>query len=1221
MKYDIRKELKKRILVLDGAMGTMIQQYKLTEVDYRGDRFRDHPQPLQGNNDLLSITQPAIIKKIHEEYLEAGADIIETNTFNANRISMADYGLESLAEELNRVSAALAREVVERFTANNPDKPRFVAGSMGPTNKTASISPRVEDPGFRAVSFDDLRDAYAEQVRGLLDGSVDVLLLETIFDTLNAKAALYGMQQVFEEKGRHLPVMVSGTLVDASGRTLSGQTLEAFVVSIGHFDLLSIGLNCSLGARDLQPYVENLADKISLPVSIYPNAGFPNQFGEYDETPEEMGDVLETLMKGKKVNIIGGCCGTTPEHIREFVERAQKYTPRIPVIKEKHLSLSGLEALDLYTGTNFINIGERTNVAGSRRFARLIREEKFEEALTVARQQVDNGAQVIDVSMDDAMLDAEKAMVTFLRLLASEPEISRVPVMIDSSKWSVLEAGLKCLQGKGIVNSISLKEGEEVFLHQASVIRKYGAAVVVMAFDERGQATSFERKTEIAERAYKLLTEKVHFPPQDIIFDPNILTIGTGIEEHNNYAVDFLRAVKWIKAHLPHVSVSGGISNLSFAFRGNDTIREAIHAVFLYHAIRAGLDMGIVNAGNLPLYDDIPDELKTLAEDLIFNRDPGATEKLLAWAQTHKSEGRQEGKVADWRKDDLADRIQYSLVKGIPDYIGEDMKEALVIYDTALKIIEGPLMEGMNRVGDLFGSGKMFLPQVIKSARVMKKAVAVLEPVLEKEQKAGESRSTAGKVLLATVKGDVHDIGKNIVGIVLQCNNYEIIDLGVMVPAEKILETARAEHADIIGLSGLITPSLDEMVHIARSMQREHFHVPLLVGGATTSVLHTAVKIQPEYDGGVLHIKDASKSVSAVGSLLSDTKTKLLEESNQRYKELRQMHNNLRHDFVSIDTARRNKLPVDWKKYTPPVPNETGVRVISDILLSEITSYIDWTYFFHVWELKGRFPEILDHPEKGDEARKIYEDAQKYLDLLAKERLLQPRAVLGIFPANSNGDDILLFSDEARNRQLGTLFHLRQQTRKTSGGYQLSLSDYIAPVSSGVPDYITLFAATAGNGLKTYLDRYKAEHDDYASLMVKALADRLAEAFVEWIHEKVRKEWWGFSPDEQLSMEDIFQARYQGIRPAYGYPSCPDHSEKRNLFDLLQVEKHTGITLTESFAMDPVSSVSGLIFSYPRSDYPDIRHILPDQFLDYAERKRVNPATIRRWLSHLLHTG
>lgn len=1218
MKTDIRAELKKRILVLDGAMGTMIQRYGLSEKDYRGERFRDYPRPLKGNNDLLSLTQPHIIREIHEAYLEAGADIIETNTFNANRISMADYGMESLAEEINRASASIARAVADAFTKKNPQKPRFVAGSMGPTNKTASISPKVEDPGFRAVSFDDLRDAYAEQARGLIAGGADLLLLETIFDTLNAKAALFGIQQVFEKTGKHLPVMVSGTLIDASGRTLSGQTLEAFVASIGHFDLLSVGLNCSLGAKDLQPYIENLADEVNIPVSIYPNAGFPNQFGEYEETPEEMGDVLEKLMQEGKVNIIGGCCGTTPDHIREFVRRAEKYKPRVPQQKEEHLTLSGLEALKLYPGTNFINIGERTNVAGSRKFARLIREEKYEEALSVARHQVENGAQVIDVSMDDAMLDAEQAMVRFLRLLAAEPEISRVPVMIDSSKWNVLEAGLKCLQGKGIVNSISLKEGEKDFLKKAEIIKKYGAAVVVMAFDEKGQATSFERKTEIAQRAYRLLTEKVHFPPQDIIFDPNILTIGTGIEEHNQYAVEFLRSVQWIKSHLPHASVSGGISNLSFAFRGNDVIREAIHSVFLYHAIRAGLDMGIVNAGNLPVYDDIPEDLRNLVEDLIFNRDPAATEKLLLWAQNHKSEGKPEEDQQQWRSMSLEERIRYSLIKGITEFIDIDMKEALDHYPSALKIIEGPLMEGMNRVGDLFGSGKMFLPQVIKSARVMKKAVAILEPVLKEEQASGESHKTAGKVLLATVKGDVHDIGKNIVGIVLQCNNYEIVDLGVMVPADKILESARKENADVIGLSGLITPSLDEMAHVARMMKRENFSLPLLIGGATTSILHTAVKIQPEYDGGVIHVKDASKSVGVVGNLLGPEKKNFLTQTNQHYDGLRQMHRNLRHEYVTIDAARKNRFPVNWSSYTPPVPVKTGIITIKDVPLKDITEYIDWTYFFHVWEMKGRFPEILDHPEKGSEAKKIYEDAQQYLEMLVTDNILRPAAVVGIFPAGSQGDDIVLFTDETRENVFGTLYQLRQQTKKTTTGFQVSLSDFVAPVDSETKDYISIFAATSGRELDTYLQRFETEHDDYASLMVKALADRLAEAFTEWVHEKVRKEWWGFGQEESLTMDDIFQARYQGIRPAYGYPSCPDHSEKRNLFDLLQVEKNTGIKLTDNFAMDPVSSVSGLIFSHPEAQYTDIRHILSDQFEDYAQRKKVNPETLRRWLSHIL---
>ncbi len=1217
----LKKILSERILVMDGAMGTMIQSHGLSEEDYRGERFRDHPMPQKGNNDLLVLTRPGIIRGIHELYLEAGADMIETDTFNANRISLADYGMEDLVYEINVAAARLARAAADRYTAITPEKPRFVIGTIGPTNKTASISPKVEDPGYRAVTFDDLREVYAEQARGLIDGGVDLLMLETVFDTLNAKAALFALEEVFEEVGRRLPVMVSVTVVDASGRTLSGQTLEAFVVSISHAPLFSLGLNCSLGAEELEPFVEELSKLTPLPVSVHPNAGFPNQFGEYESTPDQMGEVLERLMARGHVNIIGGCCGTTPDHIRAFAARAAGKQPRPLGGSEHVLQLAGLEPLKVFRGSNLINIGERTNVAGSRRFARLIREEKYEEALAVARQQVENGAQVIDVSMDDAMLDARRAMVTFLNLLAADPEIARVPVMIDSSKWEVIEAGLKCLQGKGIVNSISLKEGEEDFLEKARRIRRYGAAVVVMAFDEEGQATTFERRTAIAERAYRLLTEKAHFPPEDIIFDLNVLAIGTGIEEHNRYAVEFIEAVRWVKEHLPYVHTSGGISNLSFSFRGHNPIREAMHAAFLYHAVKAGLDMAIVNAGKLPLYDEIPPELLERVEDLIFDRRPDATERLLEYAaQADSTGGEVEEKGGEsWRKLPLHERIIHSLVKGIPDYVEEDMQEAIRTYPSALDIIEGPMMEGMNKVGDLFGAGKMFLPQVIKSARVMKKAVAVLEPVLEEEKAAGGGRQqAAGKVVLATVKGDVHDIGKNIVGIVLQCNNYEIIDLGVMVPAEKILETARREQADIIGLSGLITPSLEEMVHVAQEMERKGFTQPLLIGGATTSVMHTAVKIRPHYSHGVVHVKDASRSVAVVGSLLSGERQRFLEETDRYYEQLRRMNRRGLGQYLPLEEARHRRCRIDWDQYVPPPPRHPGITVYENIPLDEVIPYIDWTFFFHVWELKGKFPGILDHPERGAEARRVYEEGLQCLERLRCEGILQVRAVVSLLPAAARGDDIIVYEDEERKKEKGILHHLRQQEAKTPTGHNLCLSDFIAPVSVPLHDHLGLFAVTGGIGLEHYLEKFEKEHDDFRALMVKALADRLAEAATEWLHEKVRKELWGFAPDERLSKEELFRMKYQGIRPAYGYPACPDHSEKRTLFAMLEAEKHTGIRLTEGFAMMPAASVSGLIFSHPESVYFDIRRILDDQVADYAMRKGIPLEEAERYLSHLI---
>ncbi len=1218
-KADIREIIKEEVLVLDGAMGTMIQSRNLKEEDFRGERFKNFSKPLRGNNDLLSITCPNIILEIHREFLEAGADIIETNTFNSNRVSMKDYGMEDLVYEINKSSAEIAVKAVEEYCQKNPDKPKFVAGSMGPTSKTASISPKVEDPGYREVDFDDLKDCYSEQVEGLLDGGVDLFLVETVFDTLNAKAALFSIREVLKRKNKQLPVMVSGTITDASGRTLSGQTLEAFLNSLEGLDIFSIGLNCAMGAKELRPFVEEISEKASLPVSIYPNAGLPNQFGEYDETPESMSIHIKEFLDNSNVNIIGGCCGTTPEHVKEFVKLAKKAKPREIHEKKHGLRLSGLEPLIVFPGSNFVNIGERTNVAGSRKFARLIREEKYEEALSIARQQVENGAQVIDINMDDAMLDAEKAMVQFLNMLASDPDIARVPVMIDSSKWEVIEAGLKCLQGKGIVNSISLKEGEDVFKEHADKIKKYGAAVVVMAFDEQGQAASFERKIEICERSYRILTQDVGFLAEDIIFDPNILTIATGMEEHNNYALDFIRTVKWIKENLPGASVSGGISNLSFAFRGNNTVREAMHSAFLYHAIKAGLDMGIVNAGMLEIYDEIPENLLGLVEDVIFNRREDATERLIEFAQNLTSTQKEDKPKDEWRALSLEERIIHSMVKGIHDFVEEDMREALSVYPTALSIVEEPMMKGMNVVGDLFGEGKMFLPQVIKSARVMKKAVAILSPYIEAEKAEGEV-SKAGKVLLATVKGDVHDIGKNIVGLVLGCNNYDIIDLGVMVPFDKILKTAREEKVDIIGLSGLITPSLEEMVHVAKEMEKEECKLPLLIGGATTSILHTAVKIQPHYSGGTVYVQDASRSVQVVSDLLSkNNKKKFLKEVDKRYNDLRDMNKGIKKTFVSLKEARINKPKPDWRNYVPVKPGFVGVKVFKKASLAEIRKYIDWTFFFHVWELKGKFPEILDKEDRGEEARKLYNDAQQMLDRIIEEDILSAEAVLGIFHANSDGDDILLYEDELRNKIICRLNQLRQQTQRKSESSYLSLADFIAPVETKVKDYHAVFSVTAGIGLDHYIEIFEKDHDDYSIIMVKAIADRLAEAYAEYLHERIRKDYWGFSADEELSLDDMLMARYQGIRPAFGYPACPDHSEKEKVFDFLKIEEHTGMRITENYSMFPAATVCAHIFAHPESHYFDVGKISKDQLADYAKRKGISIEKAEKLLAYSLN--
>jgi 5-methyltetrahydrofolate--homocysteine methyltransferase len=1220
--HPIYKELKDRILILDGAMGSLIQEYNLNEEDYRGERFRNIDHELRGNYDLLSITKPRIIEEIHEKYLEAGADLIETNTFNANRISQADYHLEKYAFEMNLAAAKLAREAADKYTRKNPAKPRFVVGAIGPTNKTTSLSPDVNDPGYRAVTFDEIKDTYVEQVSGLIDGGADILLIETVFDTLNGKAALYAIEEVFEKKGKELPIMVSGTITDASGRTLSGQTIEAFLTSMSHLDLLSIGVNCSLGARDMKPYVDSLSKNAPFYVSAHPNAGLPNQFGGYDETPKQMASYLKPYLEDRDLNIIGGCCGTTPDHIRELVKLTTGYKKRnLPEIKIE-TKLSGLESLVISRESNFINIGERTNVAGSKKFARLIREEAYEEALSIALEQVEAGAQIIDVCMDDAMLDAEKTMVRFLNLLAAEPEIARRPIMIDSSKWSVIEAGLKCIQGKGIVNSISLKEGEETFIRQAKKINHYGAAVVVMAFDEHGQADSYQRKIEICERAYKILTEKVHFPPQDIIFDPNILAIATGIEEHNNYAVDFIEATRWIKNNLPHAKVSGGISNLSFSFRGNNVVREAMHSAFLFHATQAGLDMGIVNPSMLEVYDDIPTDLLKLVENVIFNRNEDATEKLIRFAENVQQEEKKDKKTNEWREGALEDRISHALVRGITDFIEEDVLEARKKYPKALNIIEGPLMDGMGTVGDLFGSGKMFLPQVVKSARVMKKAVAALLPYIEEEKELDEKGSSVGKILLATVKGDVHDIGKNIVGVVLGCNNYEVIDLGVMVPTEQILKTALEKNVDIIGLSGLITPSLEVMVDFAREMNKLGIKKPLLIGGATTSKIHTAIKIQPQTQTPVIHVKDASRSVGVVNQLLSkEAHGQFIDTVKKEYAELRKNYGNARSkvEFISLKDARNNGLKIDWKKSPVYKPSFLGTKVFNNYPISEIRAYISWVFFFVVWQLRGKFPEILKDPKLGEEATKLFEDANRLLDRIEKENLLTANGVIGFYPANSVGDDIEVYKDESRSKPIAVFRNLRNQTQKENSTPNLCLSDFIAPKYTGVKDYLGAFAVTAGIGIENILTEFEKDHDDYHSIMIKALADRLAEAFTELLHLKIRKDFWGYAAEESLSLDELLMEKYQGIRPAHGYPACPDHSEKETLFRLLNVEKNTGMQLTESYSMIPAASVSGLIFANPASKYFFVGKLDQDQIEDYAHRKGIGIEIVEKLLASELN--
>jgi 5-methyltetrahydrofolate--homocysteine methyltransferase len=1210
---NIEDIIKARILILDGAMGTMIQKHKLSEEDFRGDRFRDHPSLLKGNNDLLVITQPDIIKTIHTRYLEAGADIITTNTFNSNRISMADYKMESIVYELNVTAAKLVREAVRDYEHLSGTNNHFVTGTLGPTNKTASMSSDVSDPGARSVSFDDLVTAYTEQARGLIDGGADLLLVETIFDVLNCKAALFAIDNVFEEKGIRLPVMVSGTITDASGRTLTGQTLEAFLISVSHFPLFSIGLNCALGAEQLRPFIEELSAKSKFYVSAHPNAGLPNQFGEYDQSAAFMASVVTDFIHNGWVNIIGGCCGTTPEHIKAIAAAAKDSKPRIVPEIKKYTRLSGLEALTITPETNFVNIGERTNVSGSIKFARLIREENYAEALTIARAQVEGGAQVIDICMDEAMLDSEKAMVRFVNLVMSEPDIAKLPLMIDSSRWSVIESALKCIQGKSVVNSISLKEGEEVFLDHARLIRKYGAAAVVMLFDEKGQADTYEKRIAVAERCYKLLL-KTGFPPEDIIIDPNVLAIATGIEEHNNYAVDFIKTTAWIKQNLPYAKVSGGISNLSFSFRGTDQVREAMHSVFLYHAIKAGLDMGIVNPGMLQVYSEIPGDFLHLTEDVVLNRRKDATERLIKIAEGLKQKDKKEEKVNEWRNLPVNERIKHSLIRGLDEFIEQDAEEARQGFSRALNVIEGPLMEGMNEVGDLFGSGKMFLPQVVKSARVMKKAVACLTPYIEKENEGAE-RSNAGKILLATVKGDVHDIGKNIVGVVLSCNNYEVIDLGVMVPADKIIDTAIKEKADCIGLSGLITPSLEEMVHVAAEMQRRGLNLPLLIGGATTSEIHTAVKIAPSYSNPVVHVKDASKTGGVLSALLDkNTREKYAAGVSEKYEKLRTEHSAAKkaRNLITLGKARENSLITDWNSYKPSVPLKPGIHLIGNFELSTIENYIDWTFFFFAWKLSGKYPAILKDPVKGEEARKLFDDAKKYLREISDKQLISPRGVLGIFPAASEGDDINVYSPGDRKKQLATFRFLRNQEAKEKDVPNLCLADYIAPETLHLNDHIGAFTVTAD------IDEHKMleyRNDDYANIMIRILSDRIAEAAAELVHEMIRKDYWAYAPDESLSAEDLFRSAYRGIRPAPGYPACPDHTEKQTLFDLLEVQKNIGVTLTENFAMLPVSSVSAYVFAHPKAVYFNLGKIGEDQIKDYAGRKNITYQEASRWLS------
>jgi 5-methyltetrahydrofolate--homocysteine methyltransferase len=1243
----LRELLKQRILILDGAMGTMIQRYKLTEADFRGTRFASHPRDLKGDSDILVLTQPGIISAIHHEYLAAGADIIETNTFGGTVIAQADYALEDAVYDINRDGARLARAAADEWTAKTPDRPRFVAGSIGPTNRTLSISPDVNNPAYRATTFDEMRAAYETQVRGLIEGGSDLLLLETIFDTLVGKAALVAIENVFEQLGVRLPLMISVTITDRSGRTLSGQTLDAFYVSIRHAKPFSVGINCALGARDMRPYLAELARLAECYVSSYPNAGLPNAFGEYDEHPDETAALLRDFASSGFVNILGGCCGTTPDHIKAVALAVEGVAPRpLPArtwlaptdagrrIRDAgsdgepdpgsripdpgtYTQFSGLEVLTIRPDSNFQMIGERTNVTGSAKFARLIKSGNFTEAVSVAVDQVRGGANLLDVNMDEGMLDSEQAMTTFLNYIATEPEIARVPIVVDSSRWSVLEAGLKCVQGKGVVNSISLKEGEADFLQKARTVRRFGGGVVVMAFDETGQADSVERKVQICQRAYRLLIEQAGFEPSDIIFDPNILAIATGLEEHNDYAINYIEATKIIKASCPGVKISGGVSNLSFSFRGNDVVREAIHSAFLYHAIKAGMDMGIVNAGQLIVYEDIPKDLLEHVEDIIFNRRPDATERLVQFAETVKGAGRKRETDLSWREATVEARLSHALVHGVVDFIEADVEEARQQYDEPLRIIEGPLMDGMKIVGDLFGAGKMFLPQVVKSARAMKKAVAYLLPYMEERKRQTGDSSAQGRILMATVKGDVHDIGKNIVGVVLGCNNYEVIDLGVMVPAAKILDAAIELKADIVGLSGLITPSLDEMAFVAREMERRAFTLPLLIGGATTSKQHTAVKIAHEYSGPVVHVLDASRAVDVVSNLLGPNRPSFDEANRATQAEIRESYANRRQKpMLTYEQARANRLKTDWDDHVIATPWFIGRRYLDDVPLGEIARFIDWTFFFSAWELKGRFPGILDHPQYGAAARELYENAQALLKRIIDEKLLTANGVYAFWPANTEGDDIIVYKNEGRREELMRLPMLRQQEIIADTKPNRSLADFIAPRESGVPDYLGMFAITAGLGADELVRAFERDHDDYNAIMVKALADRLAEAFAEYLHAQARKDW-GYGEAENLSNDDLVAEKYRGIRPAYGYPACPDHSEKFKLFELLDAGRQ-GLTLTESGAMLPAASVSGLYFSHPIAKYFNVGRISRDQLESYAQRKKMSIEEAERWLGPYL---
>ncbi|WDE12846.1 methionine synthase [Thalassomonas haliotis] len=1211
------QQLSNRILILDGAMGTMIQAYKLEEQDYRGQRFADWHCDVKGNNDLLVLTQPDIIRDIHREYLEAGADILETNTFNATTIAMDDYEMADISAEINKVAAQLAREVADEYNRKTPEKPRFVAGVLGPTNRTCSISPDVNDPAYRNVTFEQLKEAYIESTLALVEGGSDIILIETIFDTLNAKAAIFAVEEAFERLNLRLPVMISGTITDASGRTLSGQTTEAFYNSLRHAKPISFGLNCALGPVELRQYVEELSRISDVAVSAHPNAGLPNAFGEYDFSVEDMNSHVKEWAQSGFLNIIGGCCGTTPGHIRGMLESVAGLKPREIKAREINCRLSGLEALNIAGDSLFVNVGERTNVTGSAIFKRLITEENYDQAIAVALQQVENGAQIIDINMDEGMLDSKAAMVRFLNLIAGEPDIAKVPIMIDSSKWDILEAGLQCIQGKGIVNSISLKEGEEIFRKQAKLLRRYGAAVIVMAFDEVGQADTRARKFEICQRAYNILVDEIGFPAEDIIFDPNIFAVATGIEEHNNYALDFIEAVADIKKNLPHAMISGGVSNVSFSFRGNNPVREAIHAVFLYHAIKNGMDMGIVNAGQLAIYSDIPDNLRLAVEDVIQNSDDGATERLLEVAETFRGQGGSKSSAVDlsWRELPVNKRLEHALVKGINEFIVEDTEAARLEAARPLDVIEGPLMDGMNIVGDLFGAGEMFLPQVVKSARVMKQAVAYLNPFIEEEK---TEVSSNGKVLLATVKGDVHDIGKNIVGVVLQCNNYDIIDLGVMVSCEEILRVAREEKVDIIGLSGLITPSLDEMVHVAKEMKRQDFNLPLLIGGATTSKAHTAVKVEPQYQHPVVYVPNASRSVSVVTSLLSDElRPAFMERQTDEYQRVRERHykKGPRSSLISLAQARENATPLSFEHYQPKTPNQLGVTVLDELDLTEVRNYIDWTPFFMTWQLSGKYPKILEHELIGEEARKLFDDANAMLDDLINNSKVKAKAVFGLFPAVREQDDLILYQDETRSQPRMRLHQLRQQSKKPAGQYNRCLSDYVADKASGIDDYVGAFAVSAGFGVDERVKVYDQDHDAYNSILLKAVADRLAEASAEYLHMKIRTEYWGYAPDEALDNEALIREQYQGIRPAPGYPACPEHTEKGLLWELLNVEENIGMQLTSSYAMWPGAAVSGWYFAHPDSKYFAVAKVAKDQVLDYAARKEMTLPQAERWLA------